>query len=138
MSATIWDPQFSVVFGGSVVTPIESANGTMITKPTDPAIINIAGDKWTMVATGGGQIAVNGVVDAITANVIRIEYANHLVYHQNTANTWYSKAFAAGHWVQTVAPVVPGAVTHLTVVAAIDALTAQIARIRADVATLTP
>jgi hypothetical protein len=136
VSASIWDPQFSISFGGTTIS--ESLNGTIITKPTDPPIINGVGEKWTLVATSGGQVAVNGVTDTKTSNVIRIEYANHLVYHMNTSNSWYSKAVASGLWVQTVAPVVPGNVTHLTVIAALDVLTAQIARIRSDVGQLTP
>jgi hypothetical protein len=138
MSATIWDPAFSVSFGGGVATFTESANGTIITKPTDPPIVNSIGEQWKLVATNGGQIAVNGVTDPITANVIRIEYANHLVYHLNASNNWYSKAVSSGHWVQTVAPVLPSTVTHLTVIAAIDALAAQLTKIRADVGLLTP
>ncbi|MEA2740440.1 MAG: hypothetical protein QOH05_3747, partial [Acetobacteraceae bacterium] len=51
--------------------PTPSANDTVVTGTT-AAITDASGNKWTI--TSGGQVAVNGVADTTTANVIKLAY----------------------------------------------------------------
>ena len=45
-----------------------------------------------------GQVAVNGVVDASTANVIEMAYENGIVWQKNTDNLWWSKTSPTASW----------------------------------------
>jgi hypothetical protein len=75
------------VVGGCPAAGGESPNGTTITT-VGPAITDAAGAQWTL--TAGGQIAVNGTVDPITAHVVQLVYVDHVVWQENAAGNWYS------------------------------------------------
>ena len=64
-----------------------SPNGTVVLAGSSNAIIDTSGNKWTI--TASGQIAVNGVTDAMTASVKEIAYVNNTVWQENRANLWW-------------------------------------------------
>jgi hypothetical protein len=73
-----------------------SANDTMVLAGSAAAITDASGNTWSI--TSGGQVAVNGVADATTANVTELAYVNKAVWQENTANLWWSKASPAAAW----------------------------------------
>ena len=90
-----------------------SVNGTTIRSPSDGAIIDQGGNAWTLVqsASRGLQIAVNGNVDPITANVVMLQTLNGSMVQQNASGNWYSEPGPQGPWAQIAAPPVPTPVT---------------------------
>jgi predicted esterase len=94
---TSWGNTLAASIKGIHVAALpESAQGTTIGKPTDPAIVNSEGKAWTL--TTGGQVAVNGVADTTTANVASMNYASHRVVQVNKAGEAYSKALQSDAW----------------------------------------
>jgi predicted peptidase len=99
------------------VTP--SANNTVVTGISG-SITDASGNKWTI--TGGGQVAVNGVPDAQTANVKQLAYVNGTIWQENNSNLWWGETQNNDAWAPSAgtatsplpAPVVPSA--NLTVV----------------------
>jgi hypothetical protein len=97
--------------GGGGTTPLPpspSADGTKITRASDPAIIDQAGNAWTLVqsATKGLQIAINGVVNAPTSNVVLLEKLNGNMVQDNTSGNWYSSpSGSTAIWTQIANPV---------------------------------
>jgi Ca-dependent carbohydrate-binding module xylan-binding len=87
-----------------VVTP--STDGTKITTASGNPIIDKSGNAWTLVqsATNGLQIAVNGTVDAPTANVVLLETLNGAMVQENTAGNWYSETTPNDSWTQIANP----------------------------------
>lgn len=86
--------------------PVASPNGTIITSPSSPPIIDTSGNRWTLVssATNGLQIAVNGTVDAVTANVVLLEQLSGKIEQENTSGNWYVEPGPQGPWTQIAAP----------------------------------
>jgi hypothetical protein len=84
------------------------------------SITDASGHVWAI--DSGGQITVNGAVDATTANVDELAYYNGLVWQKNAANQWYSKTSPAAtwlHWTGASAPVpIPGASANDATIAA--------------------
>jgi hypothetical protein len=86
-------------------TPPTSASGT--TLPSAQSIIDSSGNIWTLVAssTEGNQIAENGTVNPITANVTELLYDNGNVYQVNTAGTWYEASSSSSiGWITVTNP----------------------------------
>jgi Ca-dependent carbohydrate-binding module xylan-binding/Cellulase (glycosyl hydrolase family 5) len=83
-----------------VAPPGPSASGTEITTTSAKPIIDQSGNAWTLVqsATNGLQIAVNGTVDAPTANVVLLETLNGAMYQENAAGNWYSETTPNDSW----------------------------------------
>lgn len=81
----------SASLGGHGVSPdntvVTTAGQTILTK---------RGDAWSI--TLDRRIAVNGLVDGSTRNVIKIAYEGGLVWQLNTAGDWYSKAWVGDPW----------------------------------------
>jgi hypothetical protein len=86
--------------------PTPSPNGTRITSAAAKPIIDQAGNAWTLVqsASTGLQIAVNGVVDGVTSNVVLLETLNGSIVQENTSGNWYSEPGKSGPWKQIAAP----------------------------------
>jgi hypothetical protein len=90
-----------------------SQSGTVVTTTTG-GIVDSQGNIWTLVpsASSGQQIAVNGVVDTTTANVVTLAYiaptagAALNIYQVNNAGNCYMKTSATAAWVQTTFPAV--------------------------------
>jgi hypothetical protein len=103
----------SKTFTVNDTTPLPSVNGTTIRSPSDGAIIDSNGNAWTLVqsASSGLQIAINGQVDPITANVVLLQTLNGNMVQENTSGNWYSETGPNGSWAQIAAPPVPTPVT---------------------------
>jgi poly(3-hydroxybutyrate) depolymerase len=135
--ATSWNWLFQQTLKGATPVAAASANGTNITKSTDPAIIDATGASWTL--TSGGQCAVGGAADTMTANVVLITYNASLVYQQNKAGGWWTKAQPTDVWATAAAPVVmPPSATYLTASAHIDTAQSELTKAKAYLAGLTP
>jgi hypothetical protein len=78
----------SVSIQGPTSTPTPSPSGTTIAAGSAVALIDTAGNRWTITATA--QVAVNGTADPNTSGVALLAYVNGLVWQQNTGGTWYS------------------------------------------------
>ena len=89
--------------------PTPSPDGTKITTAAANPIIDQAGNKWTLVqsASNGLQIAVNGTVDATSANVALLETLGGKIVQENTAGNWYSEPGPTGPWSQITNPTPP-------------------------------
>jgi hypothetical protein len=97
-----WEPPY-----GTSVPPLPvaaSPNDTVAfittpnstTTPQVPTVVDASGNTWTINASG--QVAVNGVVDQTTANVIELAYVNGTVWHENSSGLWWSKTSPASAW----------------------------------------
>jgi lysophospholipase L1-like esterase len=73
-----------------------SANNTMVLSGSTDAITDASGNKWTITSTG--QVAMNGLADATTANVAELAYANKAVWQQNSDNLWWGKTTPTAAW----------------------------------------
>jgi hypothetical protein len=79
--------------------PTASANDTMVLAGSTAAITDASGNTWTI--TSGGQVAVNGVADATTANVTELGYVNNQVWQENASNLWWGKTSPTAAWSPT-------------------------------------
>lgn len=68
--------------------PGTSASASGTTVPSAASITDASGNVWTL--TSGAQIAKNGTVDPITANVNLLLYYNGTVYQEAQTNLWWS------------------------------------------------
>jgi hypothetical protein len=76
------------------VTP--SANDTVVLAGSTAAITDASGNAWTI--TSGGQVAVNGAVDAITGGVIELAYVNGTIWQENNSDAWYGETAPNDSW----------------------------------------
>lgn len=70
-----------------------SADDTTI--PPSAQIVGSDLSIWTLV---NSQVAVNGVVDQTTSNVIKLAYVSGLVWQENSSDLWYSKKVPSDTW----------------------------------------
>ena len=93
-----------------------SASGTVILQ----GIIDAAGLWWTI--NDVAHVAVNGVADTSTANVIAIAFVNDQIWQQNSALRWWYKTtnptgaawLPTGGTMQSPLSYPPGAPTSVT------------------------
>jgi hypothetical protein len=71
-----------------------SPNDTVI---TGGSIIDSASNTWSI--TTGGQVWVDGRVDATTKNVIELAYVNGAVWQENSSRQWWGERQPNAHWV---------------------------------------
>jgi hypothetical protein len=98
-SVTLTNGAFTTLSGPTKTSPLasaESAQGTFV-NTIGPSVTDAFSEVFTI--TAGAQVAVGGVTDTTTANVIALLYYNHSVYHENTSFSWYAKASAGATWV---------------------------------------
>lgn len=95
-------PHGGVEFTGTPVTApsptptlTQSANDTVVTG-TASAITDASGNQWTI--TRGRQVAVNGIADTTTANVVELAYVNGAVWQENSSNLWWDKTSPTAAW----------------------------------------
>lgn len=77
-----------------VIVAQESANRTTVTD-VGPKLVDAFGNSYQI--TAGGQVAVNGVADPTTANVIELVYVNRQVWFENSNLHWFARQ-ANGSW----------------------------------------
>jgi hypothetical protein len=89
--------------------PVPSPDGTTITTAAAKPIIDQAGNAWTLVQSTayGLQIACNGTVDTVSANVVLLETLGGKMVQENAAGNWYSAPGPYGAWTPIAAPVAP-------------------------------
>ena len=75
-----------------------SPNNTVVKSP-GIVITDSAGNAWSL--TPGGQVAVNGVTDQTTRNVLTLAYENGRVWQMNGDRLWWSKSSPSGAWSPT-------------------------------------
>ncbi len=73
-----------------------SANDTVVKAGSGGSITDASGDNY--IVTGGGQIAVNGVTDTTTANVVELAFISGKVWQENGSNTWYGETSPSAGW----------------------------------------
>ena len=90
--------------GGGTFTP--SPDGTKISTAAASPIIDQAGNRWTLVqsASQGLQIACNGTVDPVTAQVVLLETLGGKIVQENSFGSWSSISGANGQWSEIAAP----------------------------------
>ncbi|MBS0640052.1 MAG: hypothetical protein JSS43_09285 [Proteobacteria bacterium] len=91
--------------------PTESANATVVLAGSTAAIIDAAGNKWTIV---NGAVQKNGAAAGYTANVKEIAYVNHAVWQENTSNLWWKWDGSAWSGNGTATSPLPAAATTQT------------------------
>jgi hypothetical protein len=115
-----WTPTNGTSTAPGPVTPppptfTESPDGTTATAVTSPAIVNSVGEKWTLVNSGttaGLRVAVNGVADTTTSNVVQLSYYSHVLWYKNSSGLWRGKGKASDAWTPTAGTTTaPGPVT---------------------------
>ena len=77
-----------------VIQAQESPNLSVVTTQ-GPQIVDSFGIPYTL--TAGSQVAINGVPDTTTSNVIELAYVNRQVWYENANLDWWSRTFA-GAW----------------------------------------
>jgi len=75
-----------------------SADGSFITAPSTQTLTDNSGNVWGIT---GGQVTVNGTVDATTANVIELAWKSGLMWQENNASLWWSKTSPTATWSPT-------------------------------------
>jgi Ca2+-binding RTX toxin-like protein len=102
-------PQSFSVVDATALPPPPSPDGTAIRAAAASPVIDQAGNAWSLVqsATSGLQIAVNGTVDPVTANVVLLETLGGKIVQENAAGNWYSVSAPGTAWTQITAPVAP-------------------------------
>jgi hypothetical protein len=73
---------------------MQSPNNTVVSLP-DQGITDALGNTWSIIDR---QVAVNGVIDPTTANVIQMAYENGWVWQKNADNLWWSKSSPNTQW----------------------------------------
>ena len=92
--------------GGTTSKPSPSPSGTTIKSASAAPIIDQNGNAWSLVqsASSGLQIAVNGTVDAPTANVVLLETLKGAMVQENSSGNWYSETTPNDSWTQITDP----------------------------------
>ncbi|MDR3535605.1 MAG: hypothetical protein P4L71_03810 [Acetobacteraceae bacterium] len=87
---------------GTAVDPIPnqqaSANDSIVTAIPGVATTSISDASGNVWSIANGQVTLNGVADASTANVIELAYANGQVWQENSAHLWWSKTKPSDAW----------------------------------------
>ncbi len=81
---------------GTSVSPLPSANDTVLLSGAATPIVDASGNQWTITSTG--QVAVNGTADASTTGVKELAYVDGKVWQENTANLWWGKTTPTAAW----------------------------------------
>ena len=82
------------VLGGS--SGASADNTVVVPGGAIPWITDTAHNRWTI--TAGGQVAVNGLTDSSTRNVIELAWVKGVIWQRNTAGNWYSKTSTSAPW----------------------------------------
>jgi endoglucanase len=93
----ITDQMIFVPKGTSTPVPpaSPSANDTVV-RGTAGAITDANGNIWTITSTG--QVAVNGITDTTTANVIELAYVQGTIWQENSSHLWWGETTPNASW----------------------------------------
>jgi hypothetical protein len=89
-----WGPQAGTMTGPLPVTA--SPNNTVVVANSTAGITDASGNVWTI--TSGSQVAVNGVVDAITSGVVELAYVNGKIWQQTSGKLWWGETQPNDAW----------------------------------------
>ena len=100
------DGSQTFAISGGTTKPTVSPSGTTIKSSSAAPIIDQNGNAWSLVqsASNSLQIAVNGTVDAPTANVVLLETLNGAMVQENSSGNWYSETTPNNSWKQIANP----------------------------------
>jgi hypothetical protein len=88
-----WEPPY-----GTSINPapgiIPSPTNTVV-RTADHAITDASGNTWSILS---GQVALNGVPDPTTGNVIELAYENGRIWQENASHLWWSKLRPSDPW----------------------------------------
>lgn len=111
--ATGWRPMSALPVPAPTPTPTPSPTPTPTPAPTTTpsadktvvttvgkAIVDARGNSWTI--TAGGQVAVNGVADKTTANVVQLAWVSAVLWQLNKSGDWYGKTSPTAAWLPTL------------------------------------
>jgi hypothetical protein len=91
-----WSPTYGT---STVPVPLDSSpSGSVIGASAEGPIASFtdaSANVWSIV---NGQVAVNGVIDPATANVIELAYENGKIWQENSQGLWWSKSAPADSW----------------------------------------
>ena len=104
-------------------TPAPSPDGTTILSPYASPIIDGQGNKWSLVqsANSGWQIAENGKVDPVTAQVALLQISKGNIIQENARESYYSEPASGGSWTQIAQPASIISPDHLSLILSEDA-----------------
>ncbi|HXA26921.1 MAG TPA: cellulase family glycosylhydrolase [Acetobacteraceae bacterium] len=109
-----WLSQPTSPTGGGTTPPVTpptptGPDGTEITTAAASPIIDQAGNALTLVqsSVNGLQIAVNGIVDQATRNVVLLEFSGGKIVQENANGNWYSEPAPGAGWTHIAAPAAP-------------------------------
>ena len=95
-NAWFWKSSASRLYWSGASTPfIGVSPNTYAVTEGGGSIVDASQNVWTIVA---GQVVVNGVLDAITSNVIEIAYVNGAIWQENDNFLWRAKTLPANSW----------------------------------------
>lgn len=90
------------------------ANGNYVSGPQTTSPLTATPTTITATTaqnTGVGQVAMNGVVDTTTYNVVEIALVGGEIYHENSSQNWYYKTSPSASWTQATASPFGGTTT---------------------------
>jgi len=85
---------------GGVPMPVPAASSSNTSVGPGSAIYDAAGNVWAI--DGAGQVVTDGVADQTTARVVRLDYVNGQIWHENADGNWYSKEKPSDTWTSAV------------------------------------
>jgi hypothetical protein len=104
-----WSPPNGTVAVPVHVLGVASNNavfGIPLSGAVSPTITDQSANTWTI--TASRQVAVNGVIDQTTANVIELAYINGQIWQENSSGLWYEKPRPVDGWIPSAGtPITP-------------------------------
>ncbi len=89
-----WEPPYGTL---DVPVPVYASwNNTTVFVDLGAGITDASANVWTI--TAGGQVAVNGIADPLTGNVLALAYVNGVVWQRNSHDLWWSKTSPGAAW----------------------------------------
>ena len=73
----------------------ESPNNTVLDFRSGKSIVDANGNSWTI---SNFHVAVNGIIDTTTAQVVQLAYENGLVWQENNNSVWRGKKIPTDKW----------------------------------------
>ena len=118
-----------------------SKDGTTITSATDPAVVDVDFNAWSLIAStnNGLQVGVNAIPDTTTSQVIKLGIFGGKIWQQNSGKLWWSKSNPNDSWSPaagtSTAPTVSSTTPPVSTTKPIDTTAMQLS-IKTDIATL--
>jgi hypothetical protein len=79
----------------SGVSSNEAVFGIPLSGAASPSITDLSANNWTI---KDGHVAVNGIIDPTTANVVELAYVRGQIMHENSNGLWWGKLRPVDSW----------------------------------------